>query len=262
MTEVPKLLEGKTAFITGAAGGIGLAVAQAFQWHGCNVVISDVDGASLDRAVATLDTSRAAAVALNVTNEADTQAALAATLERFGAVDLVVANAGILVLKPALDLAADEFRRVLDVNLTGAFLSAKVFAGHMRDQGKRGGVIFTASLFGVRGGAENAAYSASKFGIVGLTQCLAADLAPNGIRVNCVCPGQIDTEMSRRLLVDRAAIRKIDPEEIRRTMQRRIPLGAYGTAEEIAGAYVYLASDLASYVTGQSIIADGGWQVG
>jgi NAD(P)-dependent dehydrogenase (short-subunit alcohol dehydrogenase family) len=256
------LLEGRTAFITGAAGGIGLAVAQAYQQHGCNVVISDIDKAGLDRALATLDAARAAAVVLNVASEVDTEAALEATLARFGGVDLVVANAGVLVLKPALDISADEFRRALDVNLTGAFLTAKIFAGHMRDQGRRGGVIFTASLFGVRGGAENAAYSASKFGIVGLTQCLAADLAPSGIRVNSVCPGQIDTEMSRRLLVDRAALRKMDPGEIRRAMERRIPLGAYGTPEEVAGAYVYLASDLASYVTGQSVIVDGGWQVG
>ena len=255
------LLEGRTAFITGAAGGIGLAVAQAFQRHGCNVVIADVDGAGLARAMATLETARAHAVTMNVTSEAESEAALAATIGRFGRVDVLVPNAGILVLKPALDLETAEFRRVLDVNLTGAFITATTFARHMRQNRTRGSIIFTSSLWGIRGGAENAAYSASKFGVVGLAQCLAGDLAADRIRVNCVCPGQIDTEMSRRLLVDRAAIRKLDPEEVRRATERRIPLGAYGNVEEIAGTYVYLASDLSSYVTGQSIIPDGGWQV-
>ncbi|HXT09701.1 MAG TPA: SDR family oxidoreductase [Roseiarcus sp.] len=176
MTASKLPLEGRTAFIAGVAGGIGLAVAQTYQQHGYNVVISDVD-----RAASTGRLRRSTSRARRPSH---------LNLERFGGVDLVVTNAGMLVLTLALDVGAEEFRRVLNVNLTGAFLAAKVFAGHMRDHRKRGGVIFTASLFGVRGGAENDAYSASKFGIVGLTQCLAADLTPHGICVNCVCPGQ------------------------------------------------------------------------
>lgn len=255
------LLEGKTAFITGAAGGIGLAVAQAFQRQGGNVVVADVDKAGLAKAMSALDAARAHSLTVDVTSETDTKAALAATIERFGGVDIVVPNAGILVLKPALEITTNEFRRVLEVNLTGAFITATVFARHMHDHQTRGSIIFTSSLWGIRGGAENAAYSASKFGVVGLAQCLAGDLAPAGIRVNCVCPGQIDTEMSRRLLVDRAAIRKLDPQEVRRVTERRIPVGAYGQVEQIAGTYVYLASELSAYVTGQSIIPDGGWQI-
>lgn len=256
------LLEGKTAFVTGAGGGIGLGVARAFQEHGANVVISDVNEAGLAEAMRGLDRDRAAAITLDIVNEAATEAALQSALSRFGQVDVVVPNAGILALKPAIDMSLQEFRRVVDVNLTGAFLTAKIFARHMVDRGAPGSVIFTASLFGLRGGAENVAYSASKFGVVGLTQCFAADLARSRIRVNCVCPGQIDTEMSQRLLVDRAAMRKLDPQDVRKAMRNRIPMGEYGQVSDLAGAYVFLASDLAAYVTGQSVVVDGGWQVG
>ena len=221
-----------------------------------------MDEAGLAKALATLAPERSAAVTLDVASEAGTAAALKTCVERFGQIDIVVPNAGVLVLKSGIDMSLDEFRRVLDINLTGAFLTARTFGRHMVERGLRGSIVFTASLFGLRGGAENAAYSASKFGVIGLAQCLAADLARAGVRVNTVCPGQIDTEMSRRLLIDRAGLRGLDPEEVRRTMKGRIPLGDYGQVDDLAGAYVFLASELSAYVTGQSVVVDGGWQVG
>lgn len=256
------LLGGKTAFITGAARGIGLAVAKAYQAHGANVVLADVLQDELAAALGELDSDRAMSCVLDVTDEAATEAALAQTLARFGQVDVVVPNAGILLLKPALSLGVDAFRRVIDVNLTGAFVTATVFGRQLAAAGKGGRIILTASLFGLRGGAENAAYSASKFGMIGLAECLAAELAAQDILVNCVCPGQMDTAMIRKLFADRAVLQGSTPEAVRAALESRIPTRTLGTMEDLAGTYVYLASPLSRYVTGQAIAVDGGWQVG
>ena len=162
----------------------------------------------------------------------------------------------------AVDTAVEDFRRVVDVNLTGAFITAKVLALRLIDQGDGGRIILTSSLFGLRGGRENAAYSASKFGVIGVMQCLAAELAEHGILVNCVCPGQMDTDMLRQLFRDRAVLTGASEEEVRGKLESRIPIGRLGPLHELAGTYVYLASDLCGYVTGQSIVVDGGWKVG
>jgi len=263
MTEpVSNLLAGKTAFITGAARGIGLAVARAYQSHGANVVIADVLKDELAFAMEQLDQNRALACTLDVTDEAGTQLALEQTLSRFGQVDVVVPNAGILLLGPALSMGVADFRRVIDINLTGAFITATVFGRQLSAAGQGGRIILTASLFGLRGGKENAAYSASKFGMIGLAECLAAELAAEDILVNCVCPGQMDTAMIRKLFADRAVLQDTTPEAVRATLESRIPTRTLGTLEDLAGTYVYLASALSGYVTGQAIAVDGGWQVG
>jgi NAD(P)-dependent dehydrogenase (short-subunit alcohol dehydrogenase family) len=128
--------------------------------------------------------------------------------------------------------------------------------------GRAGSVIFTSSLFGTRGGAGNAAYSASKFAIIGLAQSMAAELAPAGIRVNTVCPGQIDSVMMDHLFEERAAAADTTSEQERARFVSRIPLGRLGDPPDVADTYVYLASSLSAYVTGQHIIVDGGWNVG
>ena len=255
------LLAGRTAFITGAARGIGLSVSQAFHAHGAAVMMADILDAELADAAAALGSDRADSLRLDVTDEAATDEAVARTVDRFGSVDIVVPNAGILLLKHTVDIDLTEWRRVIDVNLTGAFVTARAFAPRMVEQ-RSGRIIMTSSLFGLRGGRENAAYSAAKFGMVGLMECMAAEFAPHGIQVNCVCPGQIDTAMNRQLLTDRAAIKGISPEDVRDALMARIPSDRLGTLDELAGTYVWLASDLSRYVTGQSIVVDGGWQVG
>ncbi|MGC4026305.1 MAG: SDR family NAD(P)-dependent oxidoreductase [Mesorhizobium sp.] len=258
------LLEGRTAFITGGAQGIGLAVAEAFLRQGARVVVADIDTRSLEAARARLETlapRRAELVTHDVT-DLDATEALADRLFSDGGVDIVVPNAGILVLKHGIDTNLATWRRVLDVNLTGAFITATSFARRMVVASKPGRIIFTASLFGVRGGRENSAYSASKFGMIGLMQSLAAELAERGILVNCVCPGQIDTQMIQLLFNERAALQGISPEALKSALEARIPVGRLGPLEELAGTYVYLASDLARYVVGQSLVVDGGWQVG
>lgn len=243
------LLHAKTALITGAARGIGLAVAKAFVAHGARVIVADVNQASAE-----MHGTRA--LAFDVTNEAATEAAFDQLTAEGWAPDVVVPNAGILHLEEITTLPVERFRAVLEVNVTGAFLTARAAARRM---GADGRIILTSSLFGVRGGAHNAAYSSSKFAMIGLMQSMAADLAPRGILVNAVAPGQIATEMLDKLVADRLAMGLPDPRE---KIQARIPMGRLGTPEELAGTYVWLASNLADYVTGQTIIVDGGWQVG
>ena len=172
------LLAGRTAFVSGAAQGIGLAVTRAFLSQGASVAMADVQADVVRRAAAGLAEEmgeRTLALALDVTDERATERAADAVLERFGRVDVVVPNAGVLLLRHALDIGLDEWRRVIDVNLTGAFISATVLARRMVAQG---------------GGRENAAYSASKFGVVGLAQSMAAELAPEGILVTACVRGR------------------------------------------------------------------------
>lgn len=249
-----KLLDGRTALVTGAARGIGRAVAAAFAAHGARAVLADLDLDATRAAARGID--GAEAIALNVTDEAATEQAFDELAGRGLLPDVAVPNAGVLHLESAADMPAEKFRAVNEVNLTGAFLTARAAARRM---GEGGRIIFTSSLFGLRGGAQNAAYSASKFGMVGLMQSMAADLAPRGILVNAVAPGQIETEMMEKLVRDRLAMGLPDPRE---RLLSRIPMGRLGTPQEVAGAFVWLASPLSDYVTGQTIVVDGGWQVG
>lgn len=259
------LLDGKAAFVTGGAQGIGLAVARAYLQHGAMVTIADVVPEALEAAQHELEREapgRIAAVRLDVADEAATEAAADAALARFGRLDVSVANAGILVLRRALDLSLADWRRVIDVNLTGAFITSKVMGSRIVAQGEGGSVIMTSSLFGMRGGVENAAYSASKFGMIGLMQCMAAELAPLGVRVNCICPGQMDTPMLDRLFEQRGAEQGRPAADLKAAFVSRIPMGRLGPLPDLADTYVYLASPMSSYMTGQSITVDGGWQVG
>lgn len=258
------LLGGKTAFVTGGARGIGFAVAERFCDEGARVVLGDV---RLEEAEASAGKLRAtghdaSAVGLDVTDEVSVEEAARACADAYGGADVVVANAGIIHLAPVLEMGREDWERTLSVNLTGAFLTCKAFARSMVERGEGGRILVTSSLFGRRGGRENGAYSASKFGAIGLVESMAAELAPHGVLVNAVCPGQVATEMMSELFEQRADLRNLDTGRVEAEMIARIPLGRMAGPREIADVFVFLASDLSGYVTGQSLVVDGGWSVG
>lgn len=254
------LLDGRVAFVTGGAQGIGRAVAERFTEEGARVMIGDI---RLDAARATAEGMPGAlAVEVDVRDPSSLEHAERVCREELGPADVVVANAGVLVLAPVLELSVDDWRRTLDINLTGAFHTCRAFARPMVDSGRGGRIIVTSSLFGRRGGRENGAYSATKFGVIGLVQSLAAELAEHGVLVNAVCPGQVDTEMMRELSAKRAQLRGTSASAVADELLARIPLGRLATPREVADVFVYLASSLASYVTGQSLVVDGGMQIG
>jgi NAD(P)-dependent dehydrogenase (short-subunit alcohol dehydrogenase family) len=258
------LLEGKRAFVSGGARGIGLAVARRFCEEGARVVIGDVGAGDAEAAADGLRGAghEAAAVEVDVTDEASVEEAARACDELHGGIDILVANAGIIRPTPVLQTSREEWEGVLSVNLTGVFLTCKAFGRRMVEGGEGGRIIVTSSLFGRRGGRENGSYSASKFGAIGLVESLAPELAPHGILVNAVCPGQVETALIRRFIAERAEVRGVSEGEMEREIMDRIPVGRLANPEEIADAFVFFASDLSRYVVGQSLVVDGGWWVG
>ncbi|MFV0428102.1 MAG: SDR family NAD(P)-dependent oxidoreductase [Arachnia sp.] len=267
-TRVPapgRLLAGRRALITGGVGAIGRAVAERMAWHGAEVVVADLEEEPAAQVAGDLSERhgcRALGIGVDVVDLEGLEAAADRVERELGSVNVVVANAGVLTSEAALDMDLDRWKRVIDVNLTGAFLTAAVFARRMRADELGGSIIFSSSLFGLRGGRGNTAYSASKFGIIGMAQSLAAELAADGIRVNSVCPGQVESAMLTDLFVRRAEQNGSSVTEEQTRFVERIPVGRLGSIEEIADSFVYLASDLASYVTGHALLVDGGWQVG
>jgi NAD(P)-dependent dehydrogenase (short-subunit alcohol dehydrogenase family) len=257
------LLDGRVAVVTGAARGIGRTVAERYLSCGAQVVVADVAGAEVTADELAVDhPGRVVGLPVDVTDEDSVRALREQAVAALGGIDVVVANAGVLLLQPVLEMPLAQWQRVLDVNLTGTFLTCRELGRQLVEQGRGGRIIVSSSLFGTRGGRGNGAYSASKFGMVGLVQSLAAELAPHGITANAVCPGQVDTPMLQQLFVDRAASSGRSPEDVRQDLLDTIPLGRLAPPEEIADVYVYLASSLSSYVTAQSLVVDGGCQVG
>jgi 3alpha(or 20beta)-hydroxysteroid dehydrogenase len=235
-------LDGKVALITGGARGMGKSHARLFVAEGASVVIGDV----LDdkgRAVAEgLDRCRY--VHHDVTSEDDWAASVAATLDAFGRLDVLVNNAGILRHGPVAEMAPDEFRRVIDVNLVGTWLGIRQAVAPMTAAGG-GSIVNISSIEGFAGAAGLSAYSASKFGVRGLTRSAAQELGPVGIRVNSVHPGGIDTPMIAGTGGDAP-------------YYKRLPVARMGTSDEVANAVLFLASDEASYITGAELAVDGG----
>lgn len=260
----PRLLVGRTAVVTGAARGIGLSVARRFAENGAQVALVDLNLTGVTAAADAIRDgtgARTLPVGVDVSDPESVSRAADVIEQDLGVCDIVVANAGVLVLKPALDLTTPEFRRVLDINLVGAFTTAREFGQRLVDSGQPGQILFSSSLFGLRGGPSNSAYSASKFGLIGLAQSMAAELAPSGIRVNSVCPGQIESDMLEELFRERALESGASPADERDRLASSVPLGRLGRVDEVADTFVYLASSLSAYVTGQHIVVDGAWSL-
>jgi NAD(P)-dependent dehydrogenase (short-subunit alcohol dehydrogenase family) len=231
------LLYGRRALVTGAAGDIGAAVCAELEAAGAEVLRCDLrDGPGV--------------ISCDVTNEDSTAAAFASA----GPLTDIVHAAGVGSVGPVADLALAEWNRVLAVNLTGSFVVAREAARRLRAGGT---LTLLSSQGGLRGGARWSAYCASKFGVIGLMQCVAQELAATGIRVNAVCPGAVEGSMTDELIGRLAGIQGIEPAELRARYEHGHPMGRFADPRDVGRTCVYLASDLASYVSGVSLVVDG-----
>jgi meso-butanediol dehydrogenase / (S,S)-butanediol dehydrogenase / diacetyl reductase len=238
----------QVAVVTGGARGIGLAIAQWFLRQQWRVALVDRDHATLDRAVRELSSEDALAVHCDVSDPQQVAAAAQQVLAQFGRVDALVNNAGVAVFKPVLETSFAEWREVLATNLDGAFLCTQAFAPLMLRSGG-GAIVNIASISGLRASTLRVAYGTSKAALIHMTKQFAVELGNVGIRVNAICPGPVETEMAK--LVHSAAIRK--------DYYDAIPQGRYGTPEEMAATVGFLCSEAASYVNGQVLAVDGGF---
>lgn len=254
-------LAGKAALVTGAGTGIGRAIARALAAAGARVMISDVDVSAAQR-VATEIGATARGVQLDVTDAAATARAIEATLAAFGRLDVVAANAGISTMNRVVDLTEDEWDRNMDVNAKGIFLTNQAAVRHWTRTGASGVIVNTASLAGKVGAALLAHYSASKFAVVGFTQALAREVAAQGIRVNCVCPGYVRTSMQTRELAWEAQLRGMNEAAVIKEYVTNTPLGRLEEPEDVADVVVFLASDASRFMTGQAVGVDGGIYMG
>jgi 3-oxoacyl-[acyl-carrier protein] reductase len=241
-------LAGRVAIVTGGTRGIGAAIAAALAADGASVVVSGRDAERLERAQRSLEAGGAAAVAVaaDVANREDCERLVETARQRFGRLDIVVNNAGITRDALLVRMKDDDWDRVIDVNLRGAFLMTRAAARPMMRQ-RSGRIVNVASTAGAMGNAGQANYSAAKAGLIGLTKATARELAHWSILVNAVAPGLIETDMSAAL-----------PEAARQALLGQIPLGRIGTAGEVAEVVRFLAGDGGSYVTGQVLHVNGG----
>ena len=243
------LLEGKTAIVTGAARGIGKAVAIRFAQEGCNIAFTDLvidENAKATEAEIAAYGVKAKGYASNAANFEDTHAVVNAILSDFGRVDILVNNAGITRDGLMIRMSEQQWDTVINVNLKSAFNFIHALTPVMMKQ-RSGSIINMSSVVGVHGNAGQANYSASKAGMIGLTKSVARELGSRGIRANAIAPGFIITEMTHQL-----------SEAVREEWAKLIPLKRGGTPEDVANIALFLASDLSSYVTGQVIRVDGG----
>ena len=245
------ILEGKRALITGGASGIGRATAILFTKEGAAVAVVDRNPAAAEDTVRRLG-GRALSVSADVTRAADCENAVQQTVARFGGLDVLFNNAGMIIRRSVVELDEGDWDRVMDVNAKSVFLMSKFAIPAIRSSGG-GTIINMSSGWGLVGGAKAAAYCASKGAVVLLTKAMAVDHAEDGIRVNCLCPGDTDTPLLR----DEARQLGAAEADFLADAARR-PLRRVGAPEDIAGAALFLASDASSYITGTTLVVDGG----
>ena len=235
------LLENRIAVVTGGARGIGAATASLFRSEGARVEVWDVGGEH----PAAGDDEGITCRSVDVSDTGSVEAALEELISRAGVPDILVNNAGIISDGFASELSDEDWRRVIEVNLTGTFIPCRALIPHLRERGS--GTITNTSSISALGNRGQSNYAASKAGVIGLTRTLAQELAGDSVRVNCVAPGAIETEMFDAV-----------PEKVKEKFIRRIPLGRLGSPVDVARLHLFLASDEASYMTGQTVFCDGG----
>ena len=250
-------LSGKRAIITGAAGGIGRAIASALVAEGVRVVAADLDGQAAQQAAAAIGQG-ATSVTIDVSNRASVEAAFAKAITDLGGLDILCANAGVSTMRLVEELTDQDWDFNMDVNARGVFLTNQAAVRHWRKSVTKGVIVNTASLAGKSGAPWLAHYSASKFAVVGFTQALAREMAPHGIRVNCVCPGFVKTSMQDREVQWEAKLRGMRAGAVIAEYVAQTPMGRLETADDVAKTVVFLASDLSGFVTGEALNVTGG----
>ena len=252
--ESPFSLVGRRVLITGASRGIGWAISQAVALAGGHVILASRDETALARRAETLrDAGHAADIAaFDASTETGASEGFAAVVQQFGPIHVLVNNAGVGMRKPMATTTMDEFDLVMDTNLRGPYVLIQRAAAHMAAVGKGGVIVNIGSALSILGRENAALYGASKHALAGLTKSLARELAPDGIRINMVCPGYVATEMMTAQRADEA---------FNKAVCARTPLGRWARTDEIGGAVVFLASSASSYVTGHLLAVDGGMTV-
>jgi sorbitol-6-phosphate 2-dehydrogenase len=263
-----KVLQDRIALVTGSAPGWGEAICHRLAKEGCHVVVADLNE---EKAIQTANNitsttdRRAFAVKVDVSDEAQVEAMVNRCVKEFGRLDIMVANAGILIAEEITEFPAEKWRAVMNVNLFGYFLCAKHAARVMKVQ-KKGAIIEINSKSGKKGSFKNSAYAASKFGGIGLTQSIALELAEHGVRVNAICPGNmlnspLWTEGPNALFKQYARNRGVSEEEIRQIYINQVPMKRGCTYDDVCNVVVFMASDQSSYMTGQAINVTGGQEM-
>ena len=258
-------LEGKVAVITGATGGIGSAAARLFAEEGARVALVDLDEAALQDVVSSIGEDKASYTVADVTQPEQSEAYVSEAVERWGGVDVLLANAGIEgTLSPIPDYPIDMFDRVMAVNVRAVWLGIKYVVPVMRERGG-GSIVITSSTAGIGGSPEMSAYNTSKHAVIGLMRCAAMEGAPDGIRVNTVNPAPIETRMMRSIEEMRVAAMddsRVTVEVAKQSFAERIPLQRYGDPQEVAKLMLFLSSDDSSFCTGGVYMVDGGRSAG
>lgn len=251
-------LAGKIAFITGAGSGIGRACAELFAQQGAKVILAGRRIDPLNSAVTHINNSGGEAIAVpcDVTDSAQVSAAIKAAADKFGGLTTIVNNAGVIVPGNAEQTTDANWDMMIDINLKGTFLVSRASLEFLR-KANDGSIINIGSIYGVVGSKQRVAYAASKGGVTMLTRAMALDHAHENIRVNCICPSLVETEIAKQLFANAP-----NPEEARRQRVSKIPMGRAGTPQEIAHLAAYLASDESAWVTGAALPIDGGQAAG
>jgi NAD(P)-dependent dehydrogenase (short-subunit alcohol dehydrogenase family) len=252
-------LKGNVAVITGGGSGIGAGICHAFAQEGALVAVTDFRQEAAERVVAEIRQAGGVAHAwvCDVAERPGVEAVADEVEQRLGPLTIWVNNAGVSYIVPFMECSDDMWEQTLRVNLTGSFIGCQVAIRRMLPRGS-GVVLNMSSQSGKVGNSHYAAYCASKFGIIGLTQSLAAEFARHGIRVNAMCPGVVFTPLWQEMKADYARKRSMQPEEVRPYLESKIPMGRLCTVEDVARTAVFLASEDATYITGQAINISGG----
>lgn len=253
-------LKDKVAIVTGAAQGLGEALAIRLNAEGAKVAVADINLEAAQKVAQGLNDS--IAIEVDVTDEVQTEKMAQKVIDKYGRIDILVCNAAILIAKPIEEFPSQLWKKVIEVNLIGYFNSVKAVVPQMKKQGG-GNIIQINSKSGKKGSAKNSAYAAGKFGGIGLTQSLALELAENNIRVNSICPGNLlDSPLWVNSLYEQYARNQgITKEEVRQKYLDQVPLGRGCTYDDVANVMVFLASEQASYMTGQAINVTGGQEM-